>query len=235
VWQTEWGYSSEWYGSGTSATARGHQARLIVREFLSSWMLGFPFMIYYDVRDDGTNPDDAEHNFGLLANDYGDKPAMVATRALTSRLAGRTLSGILPTLADNLHALKLDGPSDVMLILWTDGRVTWTDTLAADTLTVALASRPSAVADYLGAALPIPVLQGGAYPLSATSEVVYVTFAKNAVAPQQIGQAAVGRGTARTAVFDVQGRRVKPRQPATGVRVYVLPAAIVRTGLANEK
>lgn len=66
VWQTEWGYSSAWYSGGDTDSTCLVQATLAVGEFLSSWIVGFPFMIYCDVRDDGTDPLDAEHNFELL-------------------------------------------------------------------------------------------------------------------------------------------------------------------------
>ncbi|HEY6459068.1 MAG TPA: cellulase family glycosylhydrolase, partial [Polyangiaceae bacterium] len=77
VWDTEWGYSSTWFGGdagGTDPTARAIQAQRVSRELLSAWALGFPMEVYYDVRDDGTDPTNQEHNFGLVQNDYADKP-----------------------------------------------------------------------------------------------------------------------------------------------------------------
>ena len=92
MWDTEWAYSSTWYGDGHAAESRHRQAVFASREMLTSWALGFPIAVYYDVRDDGTDPAEKEHNFGLLANDYTDKPSMVALRTLSSIAVGRALS-----------------------------------------------------------------------------------------------------------------------------------------------
>jgi hypothetical protein len=126
IWDTEWGYSSEWYGDagGHAVSALGVQAQRVSRELLTVWALGFPLAIYYDIRDDGTDANDAEDDFGLLQNDYGDKPAMVAVRTLTSLARGRTFSGFLPVGFSTLHAMLLTGARDRVLALWNSERGT---------------------------------------------------------------------------------------------------------------
>ena len=119
IWETEWGYSSTWSG-GTTAAARNTQAAMVVREILAAKIMGFPLAIYYDIRDDGTDPANAEHNFGLLANDYGDKPAIHALRTLKSFATNRTFVGSLATQPTSLHALRLDGSTDTVVVLWSD-------------------------------------------------------------------------------------------------------------------
>ena len=120
VWDTEWGYSSTWYGDGHSAAARGVQAQRVARELLSAWALGFPLVVYYDLRDDGADATDAEHNFGLVQNDYTDKPAVVAVRTLTTLAAGRRFTGFVLLEPSSLHAMVLDGPADRAVALWSD-------------------------------------------------------------------------------------------------------------------
>ncbi len=120
TWATEWGYSSAEYGDGQSPQARAEQAVMVARELLTAWSVGFPLVIYYDIRDDGPNPNDPEQNFGLLAQDYTDKPAMQAVRALSGAARGRQLVGYLPVEAPNLHALELSGAADTAVILWAD-------------------------------------------------------------------------------------------------------------------
>lgn len=83
IWNTEWGFSSTDFstpqpGNGNNAAGRKRQAVLAAREMLSCYAVGFPLSIYYDLRDDGTSPANREHNFGLLANNYSDRPAMTA-------------------------------------------------------------------------------------------------------------------------------------------------------------
>jgi hypothetical protein len=118
VWNTEWGYSSSWFGDGHSSAARTRQAVMAIRELLTAWSLGFPLIIYYDLRDDGTDPANAEHNFGLLANDYSNKPAMQAVCTLVRVAKDRELAGILPMAHDHLYALRLDGTNDMVVTMW---------------------------------------------------------------------------------------------------------------------
>lgn len=123
VWDTEWGYSSQWYGGdagGHDPVARMLQAQRTSRELLTAWALGLPMEIYYDIRDDGTDPTNAEHNFGLVQNDYSDKPAVVAVRTLTKLAAGRTFTGFLPAGFTSMHAMLLVGANDRVVALWSD-------------------------------------------------------------------------------------------------------------------
>ncbi|HSD84151.1 MAG TPA: hypothetical protein VLG46_09845, partial [Anaerolineae bacterium] len=119
TWDTEWGYSSTWFGNGHAPEARARHAVMVARELLTSWSAGFPLIIYYDLRDDGTDPNDAEHNFGLLARDGTAKPAMQAVHTLTTAASQRQLRGLLSiNLPNVLHALRLDGSTDSVVVLW---------------------------------------------------------------------------------------------------------------------
>ncbi|MBY0370895.1 hypothetical protein K2X33_09430 [bacterium] len=120
LWQTEWGFPSTWYGHGHSEAAREKAARLDLREVLVTWGLGFPLMILYDDRDDGTNPADKEHNFGLIANDYAPKAALRVFQQLGRVTEERKLTGFFAMEPSTLHAMKLDGKAGMALILWSD-------------------------------------------------------------------------------------------------------------------
>ena len=118
VWDTEWGFSSAWFGDGHSASARQRQGVMVAREFLNAGAAGFPLIIYYDLRDDGNNATDPENNFGLLANDYSDKPAMTALKTLAAVARGRRLSGFIHTSLSTLSALRFDGRTNMVVALW---------------------------------------------------------------------------------------------------------------------
>ena len=49
----------------------------------------FEAIYWYDFQDDGTNPTNPEHNFGLIREDFSPKPAYVAAAVLTNRLGKR--------------------------------------------------------------------------------------------------------------------------------------------------
>jgi MYXO-CTERM domain-containing protein len=121
---TEWGFNSTRYATppdGHTQIGRQRQAVMDVREVLMSWRAALPMVIVYDIRDDGDDPADPEHNFGILARDYTDKPAMSALRTLSGFASQRRLTAIANA-ADappGLHVLRLDGASDSVLVVWT--------------------------------------------------------------------------------------------------------------------
>ena len=57
----EWGYSSAWHGMNEEK-----QAIMLARQFLTNAANGIPLSIWYDWRDDGLDPKEAEHHFGLV-------------------------------------------------------------------------------------------------------------------------------------------------------------------------
>jgi hypothetical protein len=171
VWDTEWGYSSQWYGGdagGHAPAAWALQAQRASRELLSAWALGFPMAIYYDIRDDGTDPTYDEDNFGLIQNDYSDKPAIVAVRTLSAAAKGRTFVGFLPVGFTSLHAMLMVGATDRVVALWSDapGSVT----------SVAVPANGKAT-DLLGAPLAL-VADGGATSVTVgeVAGPVFLTF-----------------------------------------------------------
>jgi hypothetical protein len=177
VWDTEWGYSSQWFGGdagGHAPAAWAMQAQRASRELLTAWALGFPMEIYYDIRDDGTDPTNDEDNFGLIQNDYSDKPAIVAVRTLTAAARGRTFTGFLPVGFTSLHAMLLVGPSDRVVALWSDatGSVT----------SVALPANGTAT-DMLGSPILLSSDSGAtSVTVSEVAGPVFLTFPNPAVA-----------------------------------------------------
>src|SRR5204863_6907432 len=87
----EWGYSSAWRGMNEEK-----QAVMLARQFLTNAANGIPVSIWYDWRDDGADPKEAEHHFGLVRNEYRSgqtpvyevKPAYLAAKTLLTHFAG---------------------------------------------------------------------------------------------------------------------------------------------------
>jgi hypothetical protein len=90
IWTTEWSYPSYGYkyvstiGNGHSPEALARQAKYTVRRFLADWISEVGLTAYYDMRDDGTDPKDPEHNFGLLDANNHRLPAYNASKYLFS-------------------------------------------------------------------------------------------------------------------------------------------------------
>jgi len=125
IWDTEWGYSSanapkEAPSNGHTEAGRRRQAGLAVRELLTVWTVGFPLAVWYDLRDDGTDPANPEHNYGLLDSNGNEKPAMKAVGALTSAVHGRRYAGMVQETPAGMHAMRLESSTDTLFIVWTD-------------------------------------------------------------------------------------------------------------------
>ena len=125
IWDTEWGYSStnapeEAPSNGHTEEGRRRQASLSVREILTVWTVGLPLAVWYDLRDDGADPANQEHNYGLLDSSGNEKPAMKAIRTLMSVISGRKYAGMIAEPPEGIHAMRMDGPTDTILIVWTD-------------------------------------------------------------------------------------------------------------------
>ena len=126
IWDTEWGYASYDYFSkvvhreGHGAPGRKRQAVLAARELLTVWALGLPVAAWYDLRDDGDDPKNPEHNYGLLTAKNEDKPAMRAIRTLTTAAAARTYAGMIRDIPGGVHAMRLDGNGATIFVIWND-------------------------------------------------------------------------------------------------------------------
>jgi hypothetical protein len=125
IWDTEWGYSSanapvEAPSNGQSKEGRRRQASLAVRELLTVWATRLPLAVWYDLRDDGTNPANPEHNYGLLDAGGNEKPAMHAIEILMRAVSDRKYAGMMEETPAGIHAMRLDGLTDRALVVWTD-------------------------------------------------------------------------------------------------------------------
>ena len=125
IWDTEWGYSStnstEWLrGNGHGEEGRLRQARLAVREMLTVWNVGFPLAVWYDLQDDGADAENPEQNYGLLDASGAPKPAMQAVRTVMTAFKGRRFAGMIQRAPSGIHAMRFDGPADVLFIVWND-------------------------------------------------------------------------------------------------------------------
>jgi hypothetical protein len=100
------------------------QASLAARECLSAWIAGFPLMVWYDLRDDGDNPFEKEHNYGLLTQKYEPKPALAAIEHLRRAAVRYGYSGMVDNLPAGAHALRLETPQEVLFATWNDDNTT---------------------------------------------------------------------------------------------------------------
>lgn len=111
---SEWGYSSAWRGMNEEK-----QAVMLARQFLTNAANGIPLSIWYDWRDDGVDPKEPEHHFGLVRNEYRKdqtpvyepKPAYLAARTLIAHFHGYRFE----------ERLKIGSADDFVLVFVKDG------------------------------------------------------------------------------------------------------------------
>ncbi len=97
----EWGYAS--HKNGVSLET---QAAFAVRQQLANLLAGVPLSIWYDWKNDGTNPNEREENFGTVLPDLKPKPAYTAIQTLTRELAGYRVE----------HRIALENEKDFVLL-----------------------------------------------------------------------------------------------------------------------
>lgn len=113
----EWGYR----------TVRGgiplqQQADFAVRMQLINLLHGIPLSIWYDWKNDGMDPNNVEHNYGVVDTDLEPKPAYEALKTMTTQLAGYQLVQRLDIGSSNDYALLFsNADGDSKLAVWTSG------------------------------------------------------------------------------------------------------------------
>jgi len=113
----EWGYAT--HDKGVSLEK---QAAFAARQQLSNLLAGVPLSIWYDWKNDGTDPKDAEHNFGTVLPDLTPKPSYEAIHTLTRELSGyRILKRVPLNKEEDYVLLCADATGSEKLAAWTTG------------------------------------------------------------------------------------------------------------------
>lgn len=151
----EWGWSTGWKNLTPDM-----QADFLARQWLINQWQHVPLSIYYDWHDDGTNPKDPEHHFGMVDNAYQPKPAYLAARTLTTQLNGFSFNRRLPV-----------GRSDDYVMLFTKGDQTrlavWSTAKQPQVLSIP--TNPGGVTVMSETGTELPELQAAGEMVSVTA------------------------------------------------------------------
>jgi polysaccharide biosynthesis protein PslG len=113
----EWGYSLiNWDNSRISEAQQG---QYLPRMFLTNLAQAIPLSIWYDWKDDGTDPNEREHHFGIVTHDLQPKQAYLAAKTLTTTLAGFIVKERLNLGSDRDFVLRLAKESSEAIAFWT--------------------------------------------------------------------------------------------------------------------
>jgi len=115
----EWGYSNiNW---DKSPLTEQQQAEYMVRMFLINSYQNAPVSIWYDWKNDGTDPNEREHQFGTVKHDLNPKAAYLAAKVLSSTLKGYSIEQKLDLGNENDFAFMLTNGNRQAVAFWTLG------------------------------------------------------------------------------------------------------------------
>ena len=97
------------------------QADYLVRMFLINSYQNIPVSIWYDWKNDGTNPNEREHQFGTVKHDMNPKAAYLAVKVLSSTLAGYSINEKIDLGNEKDFAFKLTNGNREAVAFWTLG------------------------------------------------------------------------------------------------------------------
>lgn len=120
----EWGYSTK-IGDVSPET----QAAYLVRQQLFNLLNGIPLSIWYDWKNDGTNPHEVEDNFGTVTDKLESKPAYEALKQMTHELAGYRIVKRSDTDKNDFVLVCSKPFAKDKLVAWTTGDAHRTTTL----------------------------------------------------------------------------------------------------------
>ena len=169
------GIEAPWYANETAISSiligELKQAETLFQKFLYSWANGSIGYNWYDLRNDGFDPKENEHNFGLITKDFQPKAAYVVYNALASTYRD----------AEFLRNVRLGVNIDAFLFKAPDGKLlltVWNNDLGGDGVPLCLAgvSGSAEEIDMFGNVTSLPVRNGmlvfkaGRHPLTIRME-----------------------------------------------------------------
>jgi len=159
-----------WYANETAISsmdgAEKMQAETLFKKLLFSWSRGAIGYTWYDLRNDGYDPKDGEHNFGMLTTDFYPKAVYPVYNALVQAFRGTVYDRQLD-LGRNRWALVFKGKDRIVIPCWNE-----TAAAAAEHLIIKTDAKGAERLDLMGNATPVPVVDGmtilelGAQPAS---------------------------------------------------------------------
>ncbi len=114
--------SGEWgFPSIPGWLSEDEQGWFLVRQWLFNLSHDIDLSIWYDWRDDGLDPHNAEHNFGTVHNDLTPKPGYRAAKTLIGTLNGYRFLRRIPVESGEDFLMLFQKEDQLVLVAWTVG------------------------------------------------------------------------------------------------------------------
>jgi hypothetical protein len=99
--------------------SEGTQAEYIIRHWLFNIAHDIDLNIWYDWHNDGPDPDNPEHNFGMIRFNYALKDGYRAVKNMTTLLDGYRFLRRIPLANKNEYLLLFQKNDALVAVLWT--------------------------------------------------------------------------------------------------------------------
>ena len=87
------GVTEPWWANETALTSSGGnekpQAMALYKKLIYAWSRGAVGYNWYDLRNDGDDPNHGEHNYGMMTRDFYPKPVYTVYNTLTTLFGGK--------------------------------------------------------------------------------------------------------------------------------------------------
>jgi hypothetical protein len=160
----EWGWSNFWQDITPDM-----QGNYLVRQWLINAWQHVPLSIYYDWRNDGTDPKNSEHHFGMVDRDFKPKPAYFAAKTFTTQLNGFSFDRRITTERPDDYCLLFSKGDENRLVVWT--------TKESATIKISVPDGEFRVFSVTGEELPRLHATQGVLSVSATPAPQYLRLA----------------------------------------------------------
>ncbi|MDD3952335.1 MAG: hypothetical protein PHY82_00300 [Lentisphaeria bacterium] len=113
-----------WYAHETALTGTGYgekkQAEALFKKLIFAWSRGSIGYTWYDLRNDGIDPSNPEHNYGMLTHDFYPKAVYVVYNTLTALLNGNTTFEKDLSDGNGVLAFRFRRETEILIAAWHD-------------------------------------------------------------------------------------------------------------------
>ncbi len=150
------GTTQPWWANETALTSAGGnerpQAEALYKKLLFAWGRGAVGYNWYDLRNDGDNPNHGEQNYGMLTRDFYPKPVYAVYNTLVTLFRGKEFERQLE--AGALDWLLLFRDKDELLL------AAWSEQRAALPVVIRTDAKSAEAVDLMNNRRPVPVHDG---------------------------------------------------------------------------
>ncbi|MGN0870202.1 MAG: hypothetical protein ACI4UV_03350 [Victivallales bacterium] len=169
-----------WYAHETALTATGFgekiQAEALFKKLIFAWARGSIGYTWYDLRNDGFDSTNPEHNYGMLTHDYYPKAVYVVYNTLTALLGGTASFEKELSNDCGINAFCFRRDNGILVALWHD-RINDTSEITLET-----DAEKAELVDLWGNRLPVSCSGGRiTFPVSNEPSTLFLkntTFCK---------------------------------------------------------